>query len=217
MTVILPEPPPPPVPAEPVPPGWEGLLEPGERILWQGRPDARVEWAEVVSFQSMFGVVFTAFAVFWITMARGMGGRFDDGGMTDIFPLFGVPFVAVGLYLVVGRLIHDAIRRRGTWYTLTDRTAFIAVTFRGRRRLERYPISRDMPLGLEDGTPGTVWFAEKVTHNPGGWTGSGSNRSYRAPSTTREQVGFRRIGNPRAVYRLLLDRIEALRAAPPQE
>lgn len=216
MTVTLPEPPPPPVPAEPVPPGWEGLLEPGERILWQGHPDARVEWGEVVSFQSMFGIVFTAFAVFWISMAVSMGGHFEDG-LSSIFPLFGVPFVAVGLYLVVGRLIHDAFRRRGTWYTLTDRTAFIAVTLRGQRKLERYPISRDMKLVLEDGMPGTVWFAEKVTHNPGGWSGTGSNRSYRGPSTTREPIGFRRIEAPRKVYRLLLDRIEALRAAAPQE
>lgn len=217
MTVTLPEPPPPPAPVAPVPPGWEDLLEPGERILWQGRPDARVEWGEVLSFQSMFGLVFTGFAVFWVAMARSMDNHFEDGGLTTIFPLFGLPFVAIGLHLVVGRLLLDAFRRRGTWYTLTDRTAFIAVTFRGRRRLERYPLARDMPLGLEDGTPGTVWFAEKVTHNAGGWTGTGSNRSYRGPSTTREQVGFRRIETPRRVYQLMLERIGALQALTPQE
>lgn len=205
---VLNEPPRPLPPAEPVPAGWEGILEPGERILWQGRPDTRVEWGDVISFQSMFGLVFAGFAVFWITMARNIGSHFDDG-ISSVFPLFGLPFVAVGLHMVVGRLIFDAVRRRGTWYTLSDRTAFIAVSSRGLRRLERYPLEPDMPLVLDDGNPGTVWFAEKVTHNPGGWSGSGSNQRYRGPSTTREQIGFRRIDGARGVYRLMLDAVAA--------
>ncbi len=218
MTVTLPEPPPPPAPAEPVPPGWEGLLEPGERILWQGRPDSRLVWADLLQVQTLFGLVFTGFALFWIASAARMGRGFGGGGPVDgVFPLFGLPFVAVGLYMVVGRIFWDAFVRRGLNYTLTDRTAFIAANLMGRRKLERYPVGPDMKLVLEEGTPGTVWFAEKVTHRPGGWTGSGSNRSYRGPSTTREPIGFRRIETPREVYRLLLDRIEALRAAAPQK
>ena len=67
----------------------------------------------------------------------------------------------------------------------------------------------DMPLVLDDGNPGTVWFAEKVTHNPGGWSGSGSNQRYRGPSTTREQIGFRRIEGAREVYPLMLDAVAA--------
>lgn len=227
MAVILPEPPPrsdrpdtpePAPPAEPAPPGWENILGRGEQILWQGKPDAGVVWSDLVQVQTLFGVFFTGFALFWMSAAAGMTHRIGSpGGMERLFPLFGLIFVGIGLYMVIGRLFWDALQRRGTHYTLTNRTAFIASAGLGARRLDRYPLGPRMPLTLEDNSPGTVWFAQKVTHNPGGWRGTGADRRYEGPSTRVTRIGFRRIAEARRVYRLILDAVEAQRAASPPE
>jgi len=40
-------------------------------------------------------------------------------------PLFGVPFIVVALYLLIGRFIIDAVGRKRTAYAVTDRRAVI--------------------------------------------------------------------------------------------
>lgn len=200
-------------PQETAPAGWEGILEPGERILWQGRPDTVIEWSNILSIQGVFGLFFAAFAVLWIMTAGAMGA----GGMSSpidlFFPLFGLPFLATGLWIMVGHIIWDARMRSRTWYTLTDRTAFVATLAGGSRKLETWPLHGEMNLSLEDGSPGTVWFEKRVFRDPGGYSGSGTSRRYRPPRTTVTPVGFRRIADARRVHRLLLDRVAALRAA----
>lgn len=197
--------------------GWEDILEPGETILWQGRPDNVVVWRNVLSVESAFGLVFGLFALFWIIAAVGMGGVGGINPIGLIFPLFGLPFLATGVWMVVGRIIWDARQRGRTWYTLTDRTAFIATDSGGTRKLETYPLRAEMDIQLEDGDPGTVWFERKIAHHPGRWSGGPGNKRYRGPSTSVTPIGFRRIDDPRRVYRLLRDRIAALQhddAAP---
>ncbi|PIE10189.1 MAG: hypothetical protein CSA72_09305 [Rhodobacterales bacterium] len=103
--------------------GWAGILEEGENILWQGRPDGRFRIVPRLLPQSIFGLVFFAFAAFWIVMAASMTG---GGIFGALFPLFGLPFALVGLGMMVGTHLWDMIQRRGTYYTLTDRRGFIA-------------------------------------------------------------------------------------------
>ncbi|MCR8726606.1 aspartate carbamoyltransferase catalytic subunit [Frigidibacter sp. ROC022] len=196
--------------------GWDDILDPGERILWQGRPRGGVIWTDLLSVQSVFGLFFAGFAVFWVLGAASITGGFHRMSGPDVFrffPLFGLPFVAVGLYMVVGRLFWDAYLRGRTWYTLSDRTAYIATdTLRGRK-LERYPIEPDTRLILNDGEIGNLWFAERVVHRAGGYTGTGSSRRYRGPRTTVHPVGFRRIESPRRVFALMRDAQAAMNGA----
>jgi hypothetical protein len=205
-----PEPPP---PAEPLPPGWEDILQKGERILWQGRPERGIAWSELVDPKTPFGLFFAGFAAFWIYTAASMGRGTGIGG---VFPLFGIPFLLVGLHLAFGRVFWSAYARGRTHYTLTDRTAFIATEVMGRRRLARHDLGPEMALTLDDGDPGAVWFGEEVTHHPGGFRGAGSSRRYRAPSTTRRRIGFERIAGARRVYRLMTDALAAQKAGPPE-
>jgi len=204
-------------PAEPLPPaapppaGWEGILAPGERILWQGPAGGGVVWADLLDTRTAFGLFFAGFAVFWVAMASSMGG--PSGMFGGLFPLFGLPFIAVGLYMAGGRLFWEAWQRGRTHYTLTDRTAFVATSLFGQRKLARYPLAPGMTVELDDGEPGTVWFAKEVTHHAGGWRGTGDNRRYRGPYSTTRRIGFERIAEARRVYRLLLDASARL-AAP---
>ena len=189
---------------------WDGILEPGERILWQGRPDASVVWADLLAAQTLFGLFVTVFALFWIGAAAAMTGSigwsdswFDLIGM--VFPLFGVPFVGVGLYMVVGRLFHDAFRRGRTWYTLSDQAAYVATDMLGKRALRRHDIDRMDRLELDDSRPGSVWFGQdrQLRHvhfrARDGFPGRTHSYVHLAP------VGFERIADARAVYGMIRD------------
>ncbi len=159
-------------------PGWEGILDPGEDILWQGRPDARVVWKVGHIFSFLFGLVFAGFAVFWMVMASQAPGGFW---------MFGLIHFSVGLGIAIGPPFWGAWRRRHTWYTLTDHRAFIAtdVPFVGRR-LKSYPIDGDTVLGFDSGAPGSVWFAHEYRRTKNG--------------SRRVGIGFERVPDAQAVY-----------------
>jgi hypothetical protein len=70
-----------------------GEVEPGEAIAWVGRPRAGRYFMSMLPV-FVFGIPWTAFAIFWVIMASGARGV---GPIGWAFPLFGVPFVLVGL------------------------------------------------------------------------------------------------------------------------
>lgn len=111
----------------------------GERLLWVGQPRPgrfALQSLPIV----LFGILWTGFAVFWMVSAsdflfHGPGGNGGPGGFGAIFacfPLFGLPFVLIGL----GMLSSPYWRWRQakqTCYALTDRRAIVwqAGTFGG--------------------------------------------------------------------------------------
>ncbi|MGP6087236.1 aspartate carbamoyltransferase catalytic subunit [Antarctobacter jejuensis] len=163
------------------PPGWEGLLDPGERILWQGRPGAAVRIGTGDIILMVFGIFFAGFALFWMVTASQAGG---------IFWLFGLIHFCVGLGIILWPVLGRPYLRRHTWYTLTDRRAFIAtdVPLRGRQ-LKSFPIDADNSLTFEDRQPGSVIFASEL------------RRSKNGSHETR--IGFRDIEDARRVYGLM--------------
>ena len=70
-------------------------LQDGEAVVWQGMKLARVEPKAFAIY--LFAIPWTGFALFWMAMA----GLFTIGASSDpfawIFPLFGLPFVLIGL------------------------------------------------------------------------------------------------------------------------
>ena len=191
------------------PPGWEGILADGEEILWQGRPQTGILWRDLISPVSVMGVFFTGFAIFWVTLAAMMVPAGD--AVFRFFPLFGLPFVAVGLYLIIGRIFWDAYIRRRTWYTLSNRNAYIATTGIFGRALKPFDLREMNALALDDGTPGTVWFhAQAYTRQSLRTAGGGQGGRRRHTTVTR--TGFRRIPDARRVFRLLSDARDAAKA-----
>ena len=133
--------------------GWDGILDTDEKVIWQGRPDGRivVRIGNIAGFA--FGLFFAGFALFWMIMASQAGG---------FFWMFGFLHFFVGLGVAFGAVFWSAWKRRHTWYTLTDRRAFIAtdVPFRGRS-LKSYPITRTTVLDYDGSDPATIMFRER--------------------------------------------------------
>jgi len=136
---------------KPTPPGWEGILDAGEAIIWQGQPDGRFTFGLRDLVAGLFGFIFAGFALVWMAVAATAGG---------FFWAFGLIHFSVGAAIAVGGPVWRTYRLRRTWYTLTDRRAFIATdTLTGGRMLETWPITAETTLTLADGSPGAVYFA----------------------------------------------------------
>lgn len=172
---------------------WAGILAPGEEILWQGRPQARIRWTGLLTPLTFMGVIFTGFSMFWITMAAVMTAGSNAPFPFNVFPLFGLPFLAVGLWMLGGRLLFDAWLRGRTWYTLTTQTAFVARNAFGRKTLESWPIADMDRVVWEDGSPGSVIFHMK--HGTVPLTGRNATRV--------QALGFHQIEGSQHVYGLL--------------
>jgi hypothetical protein len=96
---------------------------PGERVLWSGTPEP-LRFSLRKSFPgALIGIPFFAFSLFWISMASRA-----PGGAASPFPfpfwLFGIPFVLVGLGMVLSPVWHYA-RALRTSYVLTNRRAIV--------------------------------------------------------------------------------------------
>jgi hypothetical protein len=81
----------------------------GEKLLWAGRPVQGLRLQKGDALGIPFSLLWTAFAVFWVASAY-------RGGAPLFFVAWGVPFVLVGIYLVIGRFFHDARQRARTFY-----------------------------------------------------------------------------------------------------
>lgn len=162
--------------------GWEGILDPGEVILWQGRPSAsiRLEWDSI--FHVFFFIFWTGFSVFWTVMAATMGG----GPMW----MFGLLFVGIGAYQLIGIHFWRAYLRSQTHYTLTSKRAFIAQQKFSTRSLDSYPIDPGTHLALtERGSTADLIFATRTHKNK--------------RQITTQKIGFEQIPDAREVMSLM--------------
>ena len=88
-------------------------LTPGETVLWKGRPKK----GRLITSQDIIMIPFSlswcSFAFFWEFSAIQSGAPLP-------MVLFGLPFIAVGLYMVFGRFFHTAHMRKQTFYVITN-------------------------------------------------------------------------------------------------
>lgn len=105
---------------------------PGERLVWSGQPHCGIRFRISDWIGIPFSVFWCGFAIFWEVMALTAMPKISDP-VTPFFPLFGVPFILIGLYLVFGRFIVDARVRARTYYGLTDERIIITGGLFGRR------------------------------------------------------------------------------------
>lgn len=98
---------------------FSGRLMRGERMVWSGHPSQGVIFTTYDIFLIPFSILWCGFAIFWtfgVSTVKAPG----------FFTLWGLMFVAVGLYMVFGRFIFDAWIRRGIGYAITNHRVLIA-------------------------------------------------------------------------------------------
>ena len=133
-------------------------LEPGrgERIVWTGQPDPRRFFARVDLFLVPFSLLWGSFALYWEASVLGWTG---SPPAPPVMAAFGIPFVLLGLYFMVGRFIYQAWLKRRTMYALTNRRALILRDAWGPS-VDAIPLTPDLPISTSvrsDGS-GTIVF-----------------------------------------------------------
>ena len=175
------------------PQGWGPYLDRGEKILWEGAPNQGLRARGSDIGKSVFGIFFFGFAVFWVYMASSLSRGAPSAAGLDvfgmIFPLFGLPFVTVGAYMLFGQYFWKAHVRKHTRYALTDKRAIVAKSAWGRS-LRSYEIGPSTQVEYKPGPESTIWFAEEERRGSKG-------RRYTV------KKGFEYITDGDEVYRLI--------------
>ena len=94
----------------------------GESLLWSGCPKQGFILRSIDIFLIPFSLFWTGFAIYWEYSV------YIEGGLS-FFLLFGAIFVVMGLYLVFGRFIVDALLRSRTYYGVTNDRVMILSEF----------------------------------------------------------------------------------------
>ena len=103
-------------------------LQPGESIAWAGTADAR-RAALTALPATLVGIPFAGFALFWITTAlhATRGFSHTPNAFTksfSIFPVFGLPFLLVGVGIVLAPL-WAYLKGLNTVYAVTNQRVMV--------------------------------------------------------------------------------------------
>ena len=116
-------------------------LQSGESLYWSGTADpARAALNALPA--AIFGIPFAGFALFWVTqayhassaMSKSSSNAFTSG--FRVFPLFGLPFVLVGLGIILAPL-WAFLRGGSTVYAVTNQRVMI-ITGASNRSVRSY-------------------------------------------------------------------------------
>jgi hypothetical protein len=175
-------------------------LRDGEQLLWVGQPRPRWLSRETVPVM-LFGLPFTGFAVFWVGFAvwlvSGNPGKNNPGLLFQVcFPMFGLPFIVIGLGLLTSPYWHYR-RALRTCYALTDRRAIV------------WEAGNFGSVTVRSYEPGALTAMERVEYADGSgdlvfeevrrvWTGSKGRRR-----TSTERRGFLAVDDVRTIETLV--------------
>jgi len=174
-------------------------MEGDERILWTGQPaPSRVFRAALPIF--FFAIPWTAFALFWEFMAlAGIVGNLDKmpsglgAMMAIVFPLFGLPFIVIGIWLL-GKPFSIRRQAERTLFAITTRRAVI-FSVGAKRELLNFPlagIEAKLTSSEEKDGSGSLLFQSPVPYERRQATTDPFTRGFEYIPNVREAESTRR-------------------------
>jgi hypothetical protein len=132
-------------------------LQPSERLIWEGQPDP----SKIFTVSDIFLI---PFSIFWVNNLLQSIGHISELAIPTQFPFVFIPyfFLAVGVYLLVGRFIHKYFLKKNTYYAVTDQRVVIVADFLGRQIQTAF--LKDIPTiekSINAKGVGTLVFANK--------------------------------------------------------
>ncbi len=165
---------------------FQNWLDSGEYVTWSGRPPQGIQFSKHDIFLVPFSILWAGFAIFWEASVLYSGAPM-------LFKLWGIPFVIVGVYFVVGRFVHDKFNRNRTFYAITNKR----IAIKKGSRFESMQLGDWPMLKLDEDSngSGTIHFSEPSR------SGFGSrNQPLKA---TPSHARFFRIPDARSVFKTL--------------
>ena len=168
-------------------------LDIDESLLWTGRPKQGIKVKESDAFMIPFSLMWGGFAIFWESTVILTSAPF-------FFKLWGIPFVLVGLYLIIGRFFFDAKRREKTIYGITENRIIIkSGVFRESIKSLNIKTLSDITLNEKSDKSGTI-----VLGSENGF--SGMFRGTGWPGTNGKMApAIEMIDNARNVYKKITE------------
>ena len=172
-------------------------LSRGEKLLWSGQPRQGLLLRSADVIMIPFSLLWGGFAIFWELGAIRTGDPF--------FMLWGIPFVAIGLYMIAGRFLVDARQRAKTFYGVSNERILI-VSGMLKQKVDSLNLRTltNLSLSEEKDSEGTISFGGSTAHasmfRGSGWPGM---QQHQAPS-------FESIKDAKSVFETIR---EAQRAA----
>jgi hypothetical protein len=176
------------------------VLDSGESLIWSGAPRQGMLLRASDAYMIPFSLLWGGFAIFWEAGVLRM-----NGPTAGFMSIWGIPFVLIGLYMIVGRFFVDARIRAKTFYGLTNRRAII-ISGLLSRTINSLPLRTLTDISLQErrDRSGTVLLGRPQPYSS---LGSGMRWPGMSQYSTR---AFEMIPNAKAVHDQLL---EAQRAA----
>jgi hypothetical protein len=104
----------------------------GEELLWTGQPDPSVNFNRSDIFLVPFTFLWAGFAFFAFFSA------WIHPSAKNSPIAFLIPFLAIGLYVTIGRFIFKKIKKRHTYYAVTNRRILVFTTLFGKNLQNEY-------------------------------------------------------------------------------
>lgn len=139
-------------------------LEPRERVQWADKPIPHFFSRTALSV-FLFAIPWTVFSVFWVA-AAAMGVLSEElPGLFLLFPLFGVPFVLVGLGMLSAPLLNYRKMAR-TLYVITNRRVMFIEQGRAIKMQAFWPEGH-YDLTRKENRDGSGDLVAQARHTPG--------------------------------------------------
>ena len=119
-----------------------------------------------------FSLLWGGFAIFWEYIAVTGTSKVHNATAT-VFPLFGLPFVVIAVYIIFGRFFVDAYARSKTTYAVTsDRIIILSGLFTQQVKSLQLRSLTDVSFTQGSDGSGTITFGPTtfagMMGNPGG-------------------------------------------------